>query len=162
MLTLHKAIMLLDKFSRNVGELVSAVLNSEVFSKIKLLFFLDTFILQIYFSIIKINNFVGGLSDISAETVTLVLTVAQDMNTNGQTMAWMFDEYSKFKSFSPGAVTGKPTWLHGSEGREAATGRGTVFGLREMLKAYEGSDSVTGKTFVVQACHRLLLTRPLN
>ena len=37
-------------------------------------------------------------------------------------MAWFFDEYSKYKGFSPGVVTGKPVYLHGSLGREAATG----------------------------------------
>ena len=49
---------------------------------------------------------------------------APDMNTGGREMAWIFDEYSKFAGFSPGVVTGKPVWLHGSLGREAATGTG--------------------------------------
>ena len=47
---------------------------------------------------------------------------APDMNTGGREMAWFFDEYSKFAGFSPGVVTGKPVHLHGSLGREAATG----------------------------------------
>ena len=47
---------------------------------------------------------------------------APDMNTGGREMAWFFDEYSKFSGFSPGVVTGKPVHLHGSLGREAATG----------------------------------------
>lgn len=34
------------------------------------------------------------------------------------------------RGFSPGVVTGKPVYLHGSLGREAATGRGTVFAIR--------------------------------
>ena len=105
-----------------------------------------------------------------------------------QVMAWFFDEYSKYKGFSPGVVTGKvsgtdaaqssgfhgaslsqlglgqpgqcpsrpspftdfpltdlyvslsdlqPVYLHGSLGREAATGRGTVFAIRELLKALQ-------------------------
>lgn len=29
------------------------------------------------------------------------------MNTDGKVMAWFFDEYSKYKGFSPGVVTGK-------------------------------------------------------
>lgn len=32
---------------------------------------------------------------------------APDMNTGAREMAWFFDEYSKFKGFSPGIVTGK-------------------------------------------------------
>ena len=48
-----------------------------------------------------------------------------DMNTNGQTMAWMMDSYSTLKgSQQPGIVTGKPIALGGSLGRVEATGRG--------------------------------------
>lgn len=32
---------------------------------------------------------------------------APDMNTDAKVMAWFFDEYSKYKGFSPGVVTGK-------------------------------------------------------
>ena len=32
---------------------------------------------------------------------------APDMNTGAREMAWFFDEYSKYKGFSPGVVTGK-------------------------------------------------------
>lgn len=74
---------------------------------------------------------------------------APDMNTGAREMAWFFDEYSKYKGFSPGVVTGKPVHLHGSLGREAATGRGTVFAIREMLKAvHEGK--IQDHTFVIQ------------
>ena len=59
---------------------------------------------------------------------------APDVNTNAQVMAWVMDEYSRIHGFSPGAVTGKPLDLHGSEGREAATGRGVVFVAEEFLK----------------------------
>ena len=41
-------------------------------------------------------------------------------------------------------------WLHGSLGREAATGRGTVFAIRELLRA-QGAGGIAGKTFVIQA-----------
>lgn len=51
--------------------------------------------------------------------------------------------------FSPGVVTGKPVHLHGSLGREAATGRGTVFATRELLKA-SGAGGLAGKTVVIQ------------
>lgn len=36
---------------------------------------------------------------------------APDMNTSAREMAWIFDEYSKFKGFSPGVVTGKVSGL---------------------------------------------------
>ncbi|HSC85753.1 MAG TPA: Glu/Leu/Phe/Val dehydrogenase dimerization domain-containing protein, partial [Polyangiaceae bacterium] len=58
---------------------------------------------------------------------------APDMNTNGQVMSWIFDQYSKRFGFSPAVVTGKPVHLHGSLGRDAATGRGCVIVLREVL-----------------------------
>jgi len=60
---------------------------------------------------------------------------APDMNTNGQVMSWIFDQYSKRFGFSPAVVTGKPVHLHGSLGRDAATGRGCMIVLREVLKA---------------------------
>lgn len=50
---------------------------------------------------------------------------APDINTNGQIMAWIMDEYSKKVGVSsPGVVTGKPINIGGSLGRVQATGRG--------------------------------------
>eukprot|EP01026_Neomeris_dumetosa_P017043 TRINITY_DN16502_c0_g1_i2.p2 TRINITY_DN16502_c0_g1~~TRINITY_DN16502_c0_g1_i2.p2 ORF type:complete len:271 (-),score=41.67 TRINITY_DN16502_c0_g1_i2:381-1193(-) len=71
------------------------------------------------------------------------------MNTGGREMAWIFDEYSKFSGFSPGVVTGKPVSLHGSLGREEATGRGTVIATRELLRAQK-SAMIEDHTFVIQ------------
>jgi glutamate dehydrogenase (NAD(P)+) len=59
---------------------------------------------------------------------------APDVNTDGKVMSWIMDEYSKYKGFSPGVVTGKPLHLFGSEGREEATGRGVMIVLAEALK----------------------------
>ncbi|MEE9255736.1 MAG: Glu/Leu/Phe/Val dehydrogenase dimerization domain-containing protein [bacterium] len=59
---------------------------------------------------------------------------APDMYTNAQTMAWIFDEISGRQGYSPAAVTGKPIALGGSQGREAATGRGVVFTFEEIAK----------------------------
>ena len=58
---------------------------------------------------------------------------APDVNTNGEIMSWIMDEYSKTAGFSPGVVTGKPLHLFGSEGRLAATGRGVMISAREAL-----------------------------
>jgi glutamate dehydrogenase (NAD(P)+) len=60
----------------------------------------------------KIKDLIGPSKDI----------LAPDVNTNSQTMAWIMAEYSKTVGFSPGVATGKPIFLYGSEGREAATG----------------------------------------
>jgi glutamate dehydrogenase (NAD(P)+) len=51
---------------------------------------------------------------------------APDVNTNSQVMAWIMDQYSRLHGFAPAVVTGKPVELHGSEGREAATGYGAI------------------------------------
>tara|TARA_B100000003_G_C10926308_1_gene369280 strand:+ start:1111 stop:2343 length:1233 start_codon:yes stop_codon:yes gene_type:complete len=56
---------------------------------------------------------------------------APDVNTNAQVMSWFMDEYSQIHGYSPAIVTGKPLELGGSEGREAATGRGTAVITRE-------------------------------
>lgn len=68
---------------------------------------------------------------------------APDMGTNAQTMAWIMNQYQKYRGFSPGCVTGKPVDLHGAEGREEATGRGvgtlTMALLRKFGKTIETS-----------------------
>lgn len=63
---------------------------------------------------------------------------APDVNTNGQTMAWLMDTYSMNVGYSvPGVTTGKPIVLGGSEGRVEATGRGVVFAIEEAVKDME-------------------------
>lgn len=60
---------------------------------------------------------------------------APDVNTNGEIMDWMVDELEKVNGHrDPGAFTGKTMQGGGSEGREAATGRGGVIALAEFLK----------------------------
>lgn len=66
---------------------------------------------------------------------------APDVNTTGQIMAWMVDEWEKTVSkdvilqTNPLATfTGKPLDLGGSEGREEATGLGGVYVLEELAK----------------------------
>ncbi len=59
---------------------------------------------------------------------------APDVNTNAQVMGWLMDEYSRRYGYSPAVVTGKPLELQGSEGREAATGRGVVYVIEQFLK----------------------------
>jgi glutamate dehydrogenase (NAD(P)+) len=73
---------------------------------------------------------------------------APDVNTNAQVMAWVMDEYSRIHGFAPGVVTGKPLDLHGSEGREAATGRGVIFVTEEYLK--DAGRTLGGATIAIQ------------
>ncbi len=60
---------------------------------------------------------------------------APDVNTNAQIMAWMMDTYSMHQGYTvPGVVTGKPISLGGSEGRNEATARGTVYCIVEAAR----------------------------
>lgn len=60
---------------------------------------------------------------------------APDVNTNAEIIDWMTDEYEKvIGKPDKGSFTGKSMDNGGSEGREAATGRGGVIALLEYLK----------------------------
>lgn len=86
----------------------------------------------------QIHDFIGPQTDIPAP----------DVNTNAKVMGWFFDQYTLHHGFSPGVVTGKPVSLHGSLGREAATGRGCLFAVREALAA--DGKKLQGTRFAVQ------------
>jgi glutamate dehydrogenase/leucine dehydrogenase len=59
---------------------------------------------------------------------------APDVNTNAEIIDWMVDEFEKLSNDTTKAsFTGKSLSKGGSEGREAATGRGGVILLREYL-----------------------------
>ena len=73
---------------------------------------------------------------------------APDVNTNAQVMSWFMDEYSQTHGYTPGIVTGKPLELGGSEGREAATGRGTAIITREAAEKW--NIDLKGAKVVVQ------------
>ncbi len=71
---------------------------------------------------------------------------APDVNTNGKIIDWMVDEFEKtIGRKDPGSFTGKSMSNKGSEGRQAATGRGGVITMVEYLKATNQS----GKPFTV-------------
>lgn len=86
----------------------------------------------------RIREIIGPYTDIPAP----------DVNTNAQIMAWIMLEYSKYYGFTPGVVTGKPVFLHGSEGREEATGKGVVIITENFLKLYK--KNIENCTFVIQ------------
>lgn len=86
----------------------------------------------------KIYEIIGPYEDIPAP----------DVNTNAQVMAWIMDEYSKIKGFTPAIVTGKPVDLFGSLGREAATGQGIIFVIESFLNDLK--KEIKNTTFVIQ------------
>jgi glutamate dehydrogenase len=59
---------------------------------------------------------------------------APDVNTNGQTMSWMVDEYSQLRGVGQtlaASFTGKPVEFGGSQARKEATGYGVALMMRE-------------------------------
>ncbi len=64
---------------------------------------------------------------------------APDVNTTGQIMDWMVDEYKKITQDPKSAAvfTGKPVGKGGSEGREEATGFGGFYVFEEAAKKYD-------------------------
>ena len=88
-------------------------------------------------------------SEIVNEIGPAVDIPAPDVNTNGETMAWIFDTYSMNKGHPTlGVVTGKPLDIGGSLGREEATSRGALFTVRETLQKLDRT--FDGLTSVVQ------------
>src|SRR6185295_301537 len=73
---------------------------------------------------------------------------APDMYTNAQTMAWIMDQYGRKHGYTPAVVTGKPLEVGGSQGREAATGRGTILVLEHAARSF--GLPVDGATAVIQ------------
>jgi glutamate dehydrogenase (NAD(P)+) len=73
---------------------------------------------------------------------------APDMGTNAQVMAWAVNQYEKYHGFSPACITGKPLELHGSQGREEATGRGVIIVTEAVLKQLQ--KTLAGSTVALQ------------
>ena len=87
----------------------------------------------------KLYKYLGPLDDVPAP----------DVNTNGQIMSWMVDEYSKLVGhWTPGTFTGKPLSIGGSLGRDTATAQGGLYVLEAYLLAK--GDNLAGKKVVVQ------------
>jgi len=95
------------------------------------------------------KNFIGPAIDVPAP----------DMGTGPREMAWVADTYAALSGTELNAsacVTGKPVSQGGVAGRNEATGRGVVFGLREAcgipedMKKLGLTPGLDGKRFVVQ------------
>jgi glutamate dehydrogenase (NAD(P)+) len=86
----------------------------------------------------EIHDMVGPDKDIPAP----------DMGTNAQVMAWYANQFEKYYGHQPACVTGKPVELHGSEGREEATGRGVVTITDAVL--FRHKQTLAGATVALQ------------
>jgi glutamate dehydrogenase (NAD(P)+) len=91
------------------------------------------------------RKFVDGIYEIIGNKSDIP---APDMYTNAQVMAWIFDQYGKYRGYEPGVVTGKPVEMAGSLGRNSATGRGCVYATLELLEAL--GEKVEGQRVVIQ------------
>ncbi len=75
----------------------------------------------------KLYKYIGPLDDVPAP----------DVNTNGEIMSWMVDEYSKLVGhWTPGTFTGKPLSIGGSLGRDTATAQGGLYVLEAYLTSF--------------------------
>jgi glutamate dehydrogenase (NAD(P)+) len=92
----------------------------------------------------ELGDDIGPFSDIPAP----------DVNTNAETMAWIYDTYSMMHPGrnNLGVVTGKPIGIGGSYGRREATGRGALFVTQRALRSglVAGMDSLEGATVAIQ------------
>lgn len=78
------------------------------------------------------RGYIDGIYKLIGEKVDVP---APDVNTNGQIMSWMVDEYNKLTGSSNiGVITGKPVEFGGSLGRNEATGFGVAVTAREAAK----------------------------
>jgi glutamate dehydrogenase/leucine dehydrogenase len=78
------------------------------------------------------RGFIRAIADAIGPNVDVP---APDVNTNPKIMGWMADEYSRRFGPNPAVITGKPIALGGSLGRDAATGRGALICLDQIVKA---------------------------
>ncbi len=79
---------------------------------------------------------------------------APDVNTNAETMAWIYDTYDMMHKGKNnlGVVTGKPVDIGGSLGRNEATARGCLFCTQRALARgiVPGLNSVVGAQVAIQ------------
>ncbi len=79
----------------------------------------------------------------------IIVVPAPDVNTNGQIMSWMIDEYIKLSGDNSfGTFTGKPVELNGSLGRTSATGFGIATTIASALKTM--AKDINGATIAIQ------------
>ena len=79
---------------------------------------------------------------------------APDVNTDAETMAWVYDTYDMMHQGANNlpVVTGKPVHIGGSRGRREATARGLLFATQTALRrgVVDGLEEVSDATVVIQ------------
>ena len=79
---------------------------------------------------------------------------APDVNTDAETMAWVYDTYDMMHQGANNlpVVTGKPVDIGGSRGRREATARGLLFATQTALRhgVVEGLDHVSETSVAIQ------------
>ncbi len=79
---------------------------------------------------------------------------APDVNTNAETMAWVYDTYDMMHQGANNlpVVTGKPVNLGGSRGRREATARGLLFATQTALRrgVVDSLDTLADATVAIQ------------
>ncbi len=92
------------------------------------------------------RGYVRGMHKYLGETIDVP---APDVNTNGQIMSWMLDEYIQLTGdqMAMGMITGKDVRWGGSLGRNEATGLGVAITVREAAKKH-GIDMTKAKVTV--------------
>jgi len=92
----------------------------------------------------ELGDMIGPFTDIPAP----------DVNTNAETMAWIYDTYEMMHrgKNNLGVVTGKPVEIGGSYGRREATSRGCLFATQRALAQglVPGLNSVVGARVAIQ------------
>jgi len=72
---------------------------------------------------------------------------AGDMGVSGREIGYLYGQYKRLNSYTPGVLTGKPLEIWGSLGRTEATGHGAVYFVQNALE--DRGDSFEGKKVVV-------------
>ena len=92
----------------------------------------------------ELGDMIGPFTDIPAP----------DVNTNAETMAWIYDTYEMMHrgKNNLGVVTGKPVEMGGSHGRREATSRGCLFSTQRALAKglVPGMPSIAGARVAIQ------------
>jgi glutamate dehydrogenase (NAD(P)+) len=97
-----------------------------------------------------VRKWVDQLQDVLGPTRDVV---GPELGSHPQVMAWVLDQYARYKGHAPASVTGKPLELYGSRGRDAAAGRGVLLLSREILR--DLGISVRGTRFCIQGLGNL-------
>ncbi len=86
-------------------------------------------------SILELERLTRGYVQAMADFIGPDVDVpAPDVYTNALIMGWMMDEYSTIhRCITPAAITGKPTSLGGSEGRQTATASGAFHVISRLM-----------------------------